>query len=224
MHVQLSEILSCPECGPAQGLVVMVEELDDEGRVREGELGCSRCEGWYPVEGGVVDLVAAGGEEAGGRSGGSGSAAVRATEDEHPQPDELAVEVGALLDVRGMRGVLVLGPGLAAAGGGVAGMAEEARALCLARAGEEPPRGAGADLCTLVRSPRGAVPVLPGKAAGVALWNPSGEELEQARAALAPGARLALLRPNGEAREELAASGLEVLASEERAAVARRGD
>lgn len=222
MHVQLSEILSCPRCGSPQGLVVMVDDLDGEGRVREGDLGCSRCERRYPVAGGVVDLRPGDAGAAGAEEG--VSPAESPSRGGRPPRDELAVEVAALLDVRGLRGALVLGPGLAAAGGRVAEMAGEARALCLAGADEEPPRGPGSSLCTLVRSPPDTVPVLPGKAAGVALWRPAAEVVGPAGAALAPGARLAVLRPDPEARRELASSGLEVVASEERAAVARRAE
>lgn len=215
MHIGLSEILTCPRCRSPQGLVVMVDELDGDGRVRQGDLGCPRCERRFPVEGGVVDLLR-GEEEGDGDEGG------REGSGDTPPPEELAVEVGALLDARALRGAVVLGRGLAAAGPRVAELADDARLLCLGGQDEAPPEGRGASRCTLARSPAGSLPVLSGKAAGVALWRPRPDETERGRTALAPGGRLAALRPDATVRQDLASSDLEVVASEERAAVVRR--
>lgn len=210
MQVELSEVLACPACDSPQGLVVMVEELDGEGRVREGELGCARCQRRFPVEDGLADLRVEAGEGEGG------------AEPTGPGAGELAVEVAALLDARSVRGVVVLGRGLAAAGPRVAELADGARLLCLTGPGEAPPGAPESPRVALARSPSDALPVLPGKAAGVALWRPSGGLAERGRVALAPGGRLVVLRPDAAVREDLEASDLEVVASEERAVVGRR--
>lgn len=208
MQIELSEILTCPDCRSPQGLIVLVDDLDDEGRVRTGDLGCSRCQRRYPIREGVVDLMD--GPEPGRDSEEGG---------DRPPPEELAAEVGGLLDLRGAAGPVVLGHGLASAARRLAGLVEGVSVLALAAdAGAAPGNGS----FTLVLAPAGRLPLLHGKAEGVALWKPGAGALEDARDALAPGGRLAVLRPDGEARRELEDSRLEVLASEDRAAVARR--
>lgn len=211
MQIELSEILTCPDCRSPQGLIVLVDELDDEGRVREGDLGCSRCERRYPIREGVVDL----------RGGGGGAEAARPPggEGRRPSPEELALEIGGLLDLRNVDGPVVLGHGLASAAGRLAAHVEDASILALAGDTGAAPEGGS---FTLVLAPEDRLALLPGKAEGVALWKPVGEVLQDAVRTLAPGARLALLRPEEEARRELEDAGLEVLAAEERAAVARQ--
>ena len=210
MQIELSEILTCPDCRSPQGLIVLVDELDDEGRVRDGDLGCSRCQRRYPIRDGVVDLLGGGGRGEPER--------VAEGDGGRPSPRELAAEIGGLLDLRSASGPVVLGHGLAPAAGPLAGLLEGVSLLALA---EEAGDGA-ASSWTLVLAPAGRLPLLPGKAEGVALWKPGAGALEDARRALSPGGRLALLRPDEDARRELEGSDLEVLASEERAAVARR--
>lgn len=53
MFLELSDILVCPRCRPAQGLVVMVEELENE-YVTAGALGCPECEARFPVRRGLI--------------------------------------------------------------------------------------------------------------------------------------------------------------------------
>lgn len=218
MQIELSEVLTCPDCRSPQGLIVLVDELDDEGRVRQGNLGCSRCQRRYPIRDGVVDLLAGvGGGEEGAAPGDGGG---------RPSPEELAVEVGGLLGLRSASGPVVLGHGLASAAGRLAGVAEGVSVLALAgESGAASGAGPGERSVapfTLVLAPVGRLPLLHGKVAGVALWRSGAGALEDARRALSPGGRVALLRPDGEVRRELESSGLEILASEERAAVARR--
>ena len=223
MHIELSEILTCPDCRSPQGLVVLVEELDDEGRVRRGDLGCSRCQRRYPVREGVVDLTAgtdAGEADHGGGFRDAGPDGGAGPDGTLPPADELTVEVGGLLDLPSLRGPVVLGHGLARAAPRLAELADRARILALAGDGEALPAGSG-DV-TWVRAPEGRLPLLPGKAAGIALWRPGPGEAGDAREALGPGARLAALRPDPTLRRELEGSDLEVLASEERAVVVRR--
>lgn len=217
MHIELSEILTCPDCRSPQGLVVLVDEMDDEGRVRRGHLGCSRCQRRYPVREGVVNLLEGAGEAGDPRAGGTETAT---DSGDRPPPEELAVEIGGLLDLPSLKGPVVLGHGLASAAARLAALGGGVRILALAAPPEDPSARNG-DF-TLVRAPAGRLPLLPGKAAGVALWRPGAEAADDAREALRPGARLAALRPDRELRRELEASELEVLASEERAVVLRR--
>lgn len=246
MHVELSEILTCPDCRSPQGLIVMVEELDDDGRVREGELGCSRCQRRYPVRAGVADLRAREDDDPG-----------RASGEEPPSPGgarpdgDLAAVVGGLLDLPSARGVVVLGPGLAGAAARLAELSDELRVVACVEAGtgggaegaavgepasgdaREPAStdagepasgeaGPGERGFTLLRIPPGRLPLLGGKVDGAALLAPGPEATDDARRALKPGGRLAVLRPDAELRARLEGSDLEVLASDERAVAARR--
>ena len=55
MHILLTDILTCPRCGPRFGLIVLADRIVDR-RVMEGRLGCANCRSEYPVSGGVADL------------------------------------------------------------------------------------------------------------------------------------------------------------------------
>lgn len=211
MQIELSEILTCPDCRSSQGLIVLVDELDDGGRVRSGDLGCSRCQRRYPVREGVVDLRDGGG--GGGSPAGDG---------DRPPAEELAAEVGGLLDLRSSAGPVVLGHGLASAASPLAGFVEGVSLLALAGGGGAAPGNGSSGSFTLVLAPAGRLPLLAGKAGGVALWRPGAAALEDAVRALAPGARLAVLRPDEQSRRWLEGSDLELIASADRAAVARR--
>src|SRR5690242_16884227 len=64
MHILLTDLLTCPRCGPEFGLIVLADEMVDR-RVVEGSLGCANCRNRYPVHGGVADLRLAPNEEGG---------------------------------------------------------------------------------------------------------------------------------------------------------------
>jgi len=51
MYLLLTDILTCPRCGPQFGLILLAERIDDR-RVLHGRLGCSNCREHYAVEDG----------------------------------------------------------------------------------------------------------------------------------------------------------------------------
>jgi uncharacterized protein YbaR (Trm112 family) len=55
MHLLLTDIATCPRCGPSFGLILLADEMHDR-RVREGWLGCANCREKYPVRDAVADL------------------------------------------------------------------------------------------------------------------------------------------------------------------------
>lgn len=55
MHLLLTDRLACPRCGPAFGLILLSDRMEDR-RVLEGALGCPNCRERYPVRGGAADL------------------------------------------------------------------------------------------------------------------------------------------------------------------------
>ena len=56
MHLVLTDLLTCPRCGPAQGLIVYSQRMEDR-RILEGALGCPNCQTQYPIRGGFADLL-----------------------------------------------------------------------------------------------------------------------------------------------------------------------
>lgn len=55
MHILLTDVLTCPRCGPRFGLVLLADEM--AGReVVAGRLGCPNCREEYPIRAGVADL------------------------------------------------------------------------------------------------------------------------------------------------------------------------
>lgn len=55
MHLLLTDLLTCPRCGPEFGLIVLSDRLEDR-HVREGRLGCANCRETFPITAGVADL------------------------------------------------------------------------------------------------------------------------------------------------------------------------
>ena len=105
MLLTLTDHLTCPRCGPATGLILLLEEADDR-RVRTGALGCPACRTRYRIAGRVADLRAEEGAES-AAVGGQARAPARAP----GQPAELAIRVAALLGLgEGAGFVLVAGP------------------------------------------------------------------------------------------------------------------
>ncbi|CAN5749433.1 hypothetical protein BH23GEM6_BH23GEM6_12830 [soil metagenome] len=58
LHILLTDVLTCPRCGPDFGLILMADEM--QGRaVAEGRLGCLNCREGYRISNGVADLLLA---------------------------------------------------------------------------------------------------------------------------------------------------------------------
>ncbi len=55
MHLLLTDDLCCPRCGPAFGLILLADKLEDK-RLLRGVLGCANCRERYPVIEGFADL------------------------------------------------------------------------------------------------------------------------------------------------------------------------
>jgi uncharacterized protein YbaR (Trm112 family) len=214
MLLDLSEALACPACGPPQGVIVLVERMEDR-RVIDGRLDCPMCEARFPLRDGVVDFGVA------------------------PDPDrsvpavdpEDAVTAAALLGIRHGRGLLVIDSGLGAAAariGSLCGGCEvvrlEPRGLPAdyspALEGESVPGQAA--VTPLLGGPTGMIPLLSGKAIGVALEGGEKVLLAEAARVLIPGGRVAVIRPVPEAASVLEHPPFELLAADPRAIVARK--
>lgn len=225
MRVELTEVLACPVCLPdEQGLVAVVDFREGE-RMREGYLGCPRCETRFPVRGGDVHF---GSREAGEAVPGEGE----------EDPERRAVEVGALLGLTGeVGGYVLLGPGLGAAAALLARAVASVEVLALGPvppAGAAPARGeasrggrtaaagetAGERPTRLLTGRPTPLPVRSNRLRGVALRTGDAAAVAEAARALGPGGRLVLFGPEEAAVRAVEASALRVLAAEERALVA----
>lgn len=152
MLLDLSEIFVCPRCRPAQGLVVLVDELRDRRLVR-GRLGCPHCEVRYPVDRGTLRFDAArepgdagaaddrpSAEDPGPPGGAGGDAAPDVELFGDAGPREAALRLGALLGLPEAEGPFLLLPGLAGLAVPLAELAEDEEVVALAAGGS----GAGA--------------------------------------------------------------------------------
>jgi uncharacterized protein YbaR (Trm112 family) len=202
---ELTDVLTCPACGPAHGLVLLVREVE-ERRVRSGWLGCPNCRRDYPVVEGVADLRL--------EPGASRPARPRF------EDDELAVKILALSGLAGERGPLLLGDRLEHVAAGVADLAPELEVIAVAKRPERLAARPGVSgvACDAVEFPVAeqklrCVAIAPGGASQV---------VEAAARRVSAGGRLLLFDATAEDIAEVERSGFTVLAAEGATAVAER--
>ncbi len=213
VHILLTDVLSCPRCGPEFGLILLADRIDDR-RVADGRLGCANCRETYPVHEGVVDLRVGAPDEDSPLSPLSqdwerGAGGVRAD-----------VKLAALMGLNAARGnVLIAGPGAELAPD-VAALAPDVEVVALSAA-PVPSGGEAAERVSRVLGGPG-LPFANGRMRGAALTGGAGEEaLRDGLRVLAPGARLVVdPAPPGTA-EALRGLGAEVLLDQEGVVVAR---
>jgi len=209
--LELSEILACPVCGPPQVMVAVVHEAVGH-RVTSGFMGCPACAARFPIEEGTVHLVPQGVAEVPSAPlalSGSGS-------------DETAVLVGAVLDLARGHGHVLLGPELAAIADAVAALAEgwEIVSLMNSRPDEAPE---SANVSRVVVGEVEHLPVLRGRFGAAALGgDPEADRIRAIAAALAPLGRLAIVEPGPGAVAAMRDAEFEVIAADDRVAVASR--
>ena len=205
MHILLTDVVTCPRCGPEFGLIVLADRLEDR-RVLEGSLGCANCREAYTIRAGVADLRLRVEESAGSPP--------------RPLPDadpERGYRLAALLGVTGPAGPVVVvteDPGLVEE---VQRHLPEAGVLGVSRT--PPPTGAGVGMGWLLSD--GPLPFRRRSLGGVALaaGNPL-PALDEALRTLSRGARMVVdPAPTGTAAE-LLRQGAELLLEESGVAVA----
>jgi uncharacterized protein YbaR (Trm112 family) len=110
MHLLVTDVLTCPGCGPDFGLILLADVLENR-RVLEGSLGCPNCRRTYPIRAGVARLYA---EPAAARQDEATApkAAPRGTGGEGTTPPTdpaaAAVRLAALLGLEQGRGMVLL--------------------------------------------------------------------------------------------------------------------
>jgi uncharacterized protein YbaR (Trm112 family) len=206
MDLRLTDILTCPRCGPEFGLILLADRVE-EGRILEGAFGCPNCRERYPVVAGFGDLRVPPAPPLTG---------------EAPQTldDEAAFRLAALMDLAEAGGWAIL----AGAGGRLAA------ALAALAVGVEvvavDARLAGWDeQAGLTRmAAEGRLPFRDGRMRAVALTADVPESLlAEAARVVVPGGRLVLDPAPAGAASRLYAAGCHVLAAEAGTIVARRG-
>ena len=214
MLLDLSESMACPRCGPPQGIIVLVERMEGR-RVLDGRLDCPNCEARFVLRDGVVEFDVAPDSD------------LRTP----PADPEDAVTVAALLGIQHGRGLIVVDSGLGQA-------AEQLSALCGGcevvrleplglpsdpdRSAEGGAEGGRGEVTPLLGVPAGSIPLLSGKAVGVAVEGGDPDILAEAARVLVPGGRVAVIRPGSGAATVLESRPFELLAADQRAMVARR--
>ena len=210
MHILLTDILTCPRCGPAFGLILLAERAE-ERRVLAGVLGCANCREKYPVRNGAVDF----GVEPAAAAGTTG-ATVAAGVPGAPGAERLAALLGV---TEGPAFVMLAGPAAAHANA-LAAMIPELEVVTI---GAPAAAGDGPGVNRLYAGPP-QLPLASGKVAGVALTGSAAEALlEEGARAVSPLGRLVLDPAPPDAAEKLKRHGMRIGAEQGGVAVAMRG-
>lgn len=205
MHILLTDILSCPRCGPAFGLILLADRIEAR-RVLAGTLGCANCRSKYPIQDGVADLRAPD-STAGGRGRADAPSA------------EAALRWAALLGVtEGPGFLLVVGPAAALAGE-IASLIEHIEVIAGTDVPDTGRPAAGVSRIAI----GGRLPFYSGHVHGVALSGGAADALlEEGVRVLRPLGRLVLEPAPPDAEERIRRAGLHILAHQDTTLVAAR--
>lgn len=200
MHILLTDILTCPRCGPAFGLILLADRVHDR-RIESGVLGCSNCREKYPIRDYTGWFV---------EDSGAAEAEVA----------EFDVErLAALIGIgHGPANIVVGGPAAAEAGR-IAALLEDVEVVALVSSGAA--AGFAPGVSRLVVG--STLPIATGKVAGVGLTGDSAVRLlEEGARVLSPVGRLVLEPAPEDGAERVASAGLRIAAQEGVTAVAVR--
>jgi uncharacterized protein YbaR (Trm112 family) len=209
MHLLLTDRLSCPRCGPAFGLILRADRMEDR-RVRDGTLGCPNCRDGFPVRDGFGDLRAPPrGELPPGRAGAPG-----------PADPAWAERLWALLGVAEGPGTLLMAGAPARHAAAVAERIPGVEVVAL-----DPDMARWPEAPRVSRmAARPGIPFFSRTLRGVAVDGGLGARwLDEAARVVAPLSRVVVTDAPDDAGTILAGSGLHVLVSEGGTVVAARG-
>jgi uncharacterized protein YbaR (Trm112 family) len=220
MHILLTDMLTCPRCGPDFGLILLADRIDAR-RVLEGRLGCANCREQYPIRNGAVDVRIPGisGEDMGSAVPAVGDASAEVSAEAGGDSGEAAVRLAALLGLANARGtVLVAGPGAALAGE-LSALLPELEVVALA---DVPGDSGGQPGVTLMAGAAARLPFRGGKLKGVALTGGAGQAaLAEGVRVLQAGARLVVENAAPGTAQTLSGLGAQVMLDQEGTVVAR---
>jgi uncharacterized protein YbaR (Trm112 family) len=223
VHILLTDMLTCPRCGPAFGLILLADRMAGR-RVLEGALGCSNCREKYPIRDGVALFSSRSPANAQAVADSAAAPAASLPASRGAPDPEASLRVAALLGVtQGPAYVLLAGPATVHAAQ-VGAMVEGVEVIAVA-VGE----AAAADDMEPAWTPADAAPSAPAAAvsritvddrlpladarlSGVMLSGPTADALlEEGARVLSPLGRLVLQPAPADAAGRLAAAGLRVL-------------
>lgn len=199
MNVALSDLLTCPRCGPGYGLVLLPNEVKDR-RVASGLLGCANCRERYPVEGGVADLRAGPALEEMAAGG--------------PSSREAAVRLAALMGLAESRGTVVVAGPASVHAAELSGLVDGVEVVAV-----DGMPGPGVSPIRVSET----LPLRNGAAAAVALTGSRTALVAEAARVVGPAGRVVLEPAPAGARERVEEAGLTVVLEEDGVLVARRG-
>jgi uncharacterized protein YbaR (Trm112 family) len=209
MHILLTDVLTCPRCGPDFGLIVLAEGIE-ERRVRGGHLGCPNCRSQFPIRGGVADLrlgASASAEPSPSTAGGAGDG-------------EAPVRLAALMGLAGANGLAVIaGPGARHAAA-VSALVPELEVIAVSDTADGDESAGAAGVSRVLASGAG-LPFRGGLRAAALTGGADDARLREGLRVLSPGARLVVDPAPAGTAEALRGLGAEVLLDEDGVVVAR---
>lgn len=209
MHVALTDILTCPRCGPRFGLVLLAHETR-ERRVLHGWLGCPNCRDRWLVHSGFGEFRTP--------LGGDPPPPAEPMDLAAADPQE-AVRIAALLGVTEGHGhILIAGPAAVHAEG-VARLIEDLEVIALNPQLAALPESSGVNRMASAAT----LPFHDAKLRGAWLSGETAQSLlDEGMRVLAPPGRIVLEPAPHDAEERLSAEGLRVLARRDDTIVAAR--
>ncbi len=199
MHLLLTDILTCPVCGPEHGLILLAHQMDQR-RIREGALGCPSCRRQYPIHQGIAYVLAE-----------PERALSRPSADAGPPDNDEALRMAALLglDVNRHGFTLVMGPAARHAAA-LAAFSDNTEIVA-----ETPPAAGNAPGVSRI-AVRSVLPFCAARMHGVWLSGDSADTLlEEGARILHPLGRLVLEGAPANAVERLTARGMRVMLQEQ---------
>jgi uncharacterized protein YbaR (Trm112 family) len=221
VHILMTDILTCPRCGPRFGLILLADRIS-ERRVVEGALGCANCREKYAIREGIVEFPSAADQHAtlpplGANVAGAEAPAGAA----EPDRGDDALRLAALMGVTAGPGYVLLAGAAAMHAQSIADMVADVEVVTAAWPVEAAslPVSPGANVSRLaVGAP---LPLADARFAGVALAGAAADELlEEGARVLSPLGRLVVEPAPADAADRLVAVGLKVLVQEGRTLIA----
>lgn len=199
MHIELTEILTCPRCGPGHGMIAFVERLE-ERRIMTGRLDCPACEERHEIRDGAVRLSSetsiAGAVETEVDDEGGDDVDVGDSSAAQARPPASGQTAAALLGPPADDETVLLAGGAVALAPAVAGLREGAAVVTY---GKAPPTAHERLYPVLAADIRpGVLPFRSRSLDGVVLQGEDRSLLDEAARILRPGGRLVVLAPGGE--------------------------
>ncbi len=205
MYVVLSDVLTCPRCGPEWGLLLLPARTENR-RVLEGVLSCPNCRERFRIEGGFADLRFP-------------LQAEMSAQPPLPSSSEAAWRMAAALGVtEGPAIILVIGSGAAQAPELVK-IVPQLEVIAADTSLATLPEMAGVTRIAV----KGQLPLRSGSMRGVALTDAAAlDYIEEAARVLAPRARVLVQSLEHDALARLERAGLQILAKDDTSAVSLR--